>query len=298
MNPKSQKSPLIFRIPLTRIKLVIAGVLYKIIKIFFTDDHRIIKRQGIWYSIDLSEGIDLSLFFLSTFQKHITACQYFLLPDNAVIFDVGANIGIMSLQYAKRYPQGKIYAFEAAESVYKKLSANISLNPELSQRIISVLNYVSDSNGQLTSTTSTYSSWKVGESKWGRHPLHGGIKKENHGTKLISLDEFSRANDITQVDLIKIDTDGHEFKILNGCKKIIQKYNPIIIFEISQYIMAENGFSFQDICNFLSGYGYCLMNSKNGRIIDLKNYYRHIPGRYTIDILALPDKKDTFKTAG
>jgi len=54
------KVPLLHRLPLTRIKLRAARIMYRALKLVLREDHRLIRRGGINYEIDLAEGIDLS----------------------------------------------------------------------------------------------------------------------------------------------------------------------------------------------------------------------------------------------
>jgi hypothetical protein len=89
------KTPLIRKIPLTRIKMSIARILYRILKLLLSRNTYIIRRKGIYYGVDISEGIDLSLFLFGGFQDHITRNKYICLLKDAVVFDVGENIGVM-----------------------------------------------------------------------------------------------------------------------------------------------------------------------------------------------------------
>lgn len=44
----------------TRLKITIAKILYRILKLMLDKNKRQIKRGGIYYEIDLAEGIDIS----------------------------------------------------------------------------------------------------------------------------------------------------------------------------------------------------------------------------------------------
>lgn len=48
------------------------------------------------------------------------------LPTDAIVFDVGANIGMFSLFVGSRCPTAFIYAFEPIPSIYEKLRRNLS----------------------------------------------------------------------------------------------------------------------------------------------------------------------------
>ena len=83
--------------PLTKIKIGIAKILYFFVSIVYGKKPRIITRNNITYEVDLSEGIDLSLFLFGKFQKHVTNSELLKISKDATIIDVGANFGLMSL---------------------------------------------------------------------------------------------------------------------------------------------------------------------------------------------------------
>lgn len=278
---------LINRLPITQIKMFFGKILYRLVHLIFHEDKRIIVRNGIKYEIDLSEGIDLSLFLFGSFQKHVSQNKYLSLPQDAVIFDVGANTGIMSLQFAKLVPLGKIYSFEPTFYAFSKLEKNLELNPELAKRIVAIQSFVSSSTSEEPNIKA-YASWKVGGTAEGvKHQVHRGTEKSTKGIKAVCLDDFCEQNKIKRLDFIKIDTDGHEFEVLKGAKKVISKFGPIVIFEIGIYVMKEKNIDFSDYLNYFDSLGYSLFNSKNLKKVNAHNYYKHIPSRGTIDILAV-----------
>ncbi len=67
---------------------------------------------------------DLSLFLFGGFQKHVSQSRFFSIPPDGVIFDIGANAGIMSLQFARPIPQGRVYSFEPTHFAFVKLQKN------------------------------------------------------------------------------------------------------------------------------------------------------------------------------
>ncbi len=60
-----------------------------------------IRRGGLNFQVDLSEGIDFSVFLFGAFQKHIRKWAAKCISQDAVILDIGANIGTMTLPFAQ-----------------------------------------------------------------------------------------------------------------------------------------------------------------------------------------------------
>ena len=277
---------IIRNLPITQIKLFFARNLYKMFTLVFGKNKRIIKRNGLYFEADPGEGLDLSLFLFGNFQKHVAANPYIHLPEDGIIFDVGANVGIMSLQFAKSIPQGNVYAFEPTHYAYKRLKKNISLNT--ASNIITIQSFVSRQS-MRDHQIKAYSSWKVDGKKTGNtHPVHGGTAMPADDVPAISLDDFCVNEKNSRLDFIKIDTDGHEIDVLMGAKECIGKFRPQIIFEVGLYIMKERGISFSDYWKFFNSLKYELFNSANKKGIDMSNYKNVIPAKGTIDILALP----------
>ena len=151
------------------------------------------------------------------------------LPKNAVILDIGANVGTFLYQLEKALSHSNIYAFEPN----KKLNARLKrLFPKMH-----VLPYaLSDSN--------TTAEFKVpiinGKMVASRGTLNTTYKEkgeENSYTEtveVVKLDDWVTKENLRKIDFIKIDVEGNEMKTLIGGKNIIQKYKPVLMVEMEQ----------------------------------------------------------------
>jgi FkbM family methyltransferase len=284
------KTPILNKIPMTRVKLFIARLVYILFHLLLRKNKHTIRRKGVVYQVDLSEGVDLSLFLFGNFQEHVTNQKYVQLKDDAVIFDVGANIGSMAFRFAQRVPRGHVYAFEPTDFAFSKLSNNLALNPQLAKRITPVQLFLSDQT-KSDHQIQAYASWKVDGSASNTHPLHGGAIKSAQAVPAVTLDDYCLINRIHRVDLIKIDTDGHEFSVLRGARRTIEKNRPYIIFEIGLYVLKEQNIEFDQIYTYFAGYDYYLINAKGGQRITLQNFSYRIPRCSTTDVVAVPPKQ-------
>jgi len=279
---------LLRKLPITRIKLYLARMLFGVVKPFYGTDKRIIKRNGLSFEVDLTEGLDLSLFLFGNFQKHVSENKFIDLPSDAVILDIGANVGIMSLKFAQKVPEGKVFAFEPTHYAYQKLQRNLELNPFI-QNIEVIQSFVTDSK-KSNDGLFAFSSWKIDKKPASdQHPIHGGKAMSTEGIPAITIDEIAKSKSLDRIDFIKIDTDGHEFEVLSGAKKSIELLRPKIIFELGQYVMEEKNITFMDYHEFFIQLNYKLFNAASNKTITLSNYKRMIPQKGTIDILAIPD---------
>lgn len=107
-------------------------------------------------------------------------------------------------------------------------------------------------------------------------------------------------------DLIKVDTDGFDFKVIRGAKQCLHKWRPLIFFEWDKAYCAEqreDPLSIFPILNEL-GYHECILFDNFGNLFDkvdinnkalLKSYINNTIGDglpFYYDVLAIPDKED------
>ncbi len=280
---------ILFRnIPLTRIKILCAKILYRITSLFLnTQKKRVIKRNGINFEVDLTEGLDFSLFVFGSFQSHVYKNKYINLKNDDIIFDIGANIGIMALNFAKNSPKGKVYAFEPTQYALEKLNRNINLNPNLNANVIVTNCFISEKSN-INPEIIAFSSWSLTKRTTEDHKHHLGTPMSTSGVPSLSMDDFVNNNNISRIDFIKVDTDGHEYEVFLGAKKTISLLRPKIIFELGLYVMEEKNIKFDFYWNYFVPLIYKLYDSKSLQEITFDNYGKHIPKYGSIDILAIP----------
>ena len=128
--------------------------------------------------------------------------------------------------------------------------------------------------------------------KFEQHQVHLGVVKNAEGVEAITLDQWMERNNPLYVTFIKIDTDGHEWQVLQGSENLLRSFRPTVIFEVGQYIMKEHGINFSFYFNFFNRLHYKLFDTVSGKSITLNNWKNCIPALGTIDLIALPVKID------
>ena len=183
---------------------------------------------------------------------------------NSVAVDVGANIGYYTLLLAKICK--KVYAFEPDKMCFEILLKNIKENNL--DNVVAINKAVSDEAGEV--------DFVVDEENLGNHKIVTSNMKQVTRINTIKLDDEI----MEKIDLIKIDTQGWEPKVILGAKRIIKKYKPIIFMEYSPQSYKENNLDSKGMINFLKQiykniftidyWFYCY---KKGINIDLKTGY-------------------------
>lgn len=270
----------------TRDKLRIAKAVYRFLRLVGVRQNRVVERNGIRFDLDLAEGIDLSIFLVGRFQKHVFDPRRIHIPSDACVMDVGANVGSIALPLAQLVKKGKVFAFEPTHYAFEKLQRNLELNPELSQRVEAIQTFVSDRDYEEPGVKVT-SSWRLDSAEGEVHPVHGGLHKETVSHH-IRMDSFVAEKRLDRVDFIKIDTDGHEWAVLSGARETIRKYRPVVLFELALYLLEENNVSFQMIETYFDELGYSLMSSETGQRISSTGVESMVPKNGSMDVVAIP----------
>ena len=153
------------------------------------------------------------------------------------LYDLGANVGIYSIYYAKKF-DAKVFSFEPSFKNLELLARNIRLN-SLQEHITIISNPLTEKflvskyfQGDFKAGAAEASFDNKGYVK--EHEIknkHTIKNKEKifYNTLGISIDNLIDKNLIDLPKLIKIDVDGNEIEILNGCTNFLEKAKKISI---------------------------------------------------------------------
>ncbi|MDF2551510.1 MAG: hypothetical protein K0R77_785 [Chryseobacterium sp.] len=213
---------------------------------------QIIYRGNLKLQVNLSDWIQQQLYFLGDYEKpEIDYLSDFLKPGN-VFIDIGANIGLFSLNASEIVGEkGKIYAFEAFPPNYNQFKENISLNKF--ENIIAENKAISSQN----STIEILYNEKDNNIGMASAFLKDFTSKEV--VESTTLDQYSVDHHINRIDLIKIDIEGGEYDALLGMTRILTEIKPQILIEINHKTLKDSGHSETEIINLFSKFNYQIL---------------------------------------
>ena len=253
----------------TKYKIIIAKVLYYIISCFGFYKNKKVVRGKINWELDISEGIDLSIFIFGNFEKSLINMIKNLSEKKIFdIIDIGANVGVHTLQFAKEFDETNIYSIEPTDFAFNKLLKNVELNKNLKKRIQSFQYFV----GTQNLPSEIYSSWSLSDNKKG-HSLHKGILKKTTNSSSISLDEFVVKHKTLNEIIIKCDVDGYELDVFKSGENFLKKNKPHIIMELAPYLYKENGYSSEELFIFFQNLNYKFYDGDN--FMEIKDIYKY-----------------------
>ena len=196
---------------------------------------------------------------------HAFIDQHKLVGDNPVIiFDIGACNGGIALLYNELFKKSNIYCFEPFIPSFEELKKNTARFNN-----ISIFNMAfSNVSGQIDfhvnnfpPTNSILATHPDSNKNWGEGLLD---TKEKIKVKSITLDEFIDEYGIEKIDILKLDTQGSEYQILEGASKSIEQ-NKISLIYLEIIIMStyQQQKSFDEILLLLRNKGFTLYNLYN-----------------------------------
>ena len=275
----------------TKTKVALAAMAYRAIAtaraIVGKNNCANVRRGGIEWCLDLSEGIDFSIYLLGAFERSTHAALQKLIRPGDTVFDVGANIGAHTLGIARSVgPTGSVYAFEPTDVAFGRLKRNLALNPELKLRTRAhEILLAEEATAPLE--PEIYASWPLNRDD-SVHPKHRGKLATALHASVDTLDRFVQREAIDRLDLIKIDVDGHEYPVLKGALKTLARFRPVLVMEVSPYVHNEQKHGFGALVGLLRDAGYLLQDAGTWKPLPLRadQLEALIPDGASINVIA------------
>lgn len=199
--------------------------------------------------------------------------------NKPVVFDIGANTGDYASAVMEVFPEAVLYCFEPSKKTFDQLSKKIGnraklVNKGCGENPDNKYLYYNEDNSPLASI------YKRDLSEYGIKHDHSGEEIE-----IISLDGWCKENNIGNIDLLKIDTEGNELSALKGCLNLIQN-NKIkrIQFEHGACAIASRTF-LKDFFDLLCPKFNLFRLVENGKI-PLNSYREHYEKLGLVNIVA------------
>ncbi|MCL2925562.1 MAG: FkbM family methyltransferase [Trichodesmium sp. MAG_R04] len=216
------------------------------------------------------------------YESEIFQLIFRFLEENDCFIDIGAHIGYYSVLAAKIVgSKGKVFAFEPELSNYQKTLENITLNHLNNIKLFNLAVGSETKETQIffnQDNDGGHALWDVGKHPFNKKSLNNQIMQN---TQLSTLDNIlSQAGNITNLKIIKIDTEGAELDVIKGAVNTIGKYNvPYIICEINRFGLQQMGTNETELREFMNSLGYetyLLTSNSSNQLVKLPigNYYQ------------------------
>ncbi|MBV9962211.1 MAG: FkbM family methyltransferase [Parafilimonas sp.] len=186
--------------------------------------------------------------------------------DKKNLLDIGALHGVFSLVFAVNNPEKKVVSIDASPLAFARLLYNIHKNKLANITALDCA--ISDSPGKLL----MHYEWE--------HAVATGTLEDD---KSFEIDKQTGDNICRllnfEPDVIKIDVEGHEIKVLKGLSTIIQRLKPMVFLELHPQAIKNEGDNISELFSifkpgeyYMSLPGNVMVTSDN--IDDLKQVTR------------------------
>jgi len=168
-------------------------------------------------------------FWLGTYEPELQWALGELARPGMVAFDVGANIGYITLMLARAVgPTGKVVAFEALPGNLERLERNLGLNG-MADRVTIQAGAVGEGEGTLT--FHVHASGGMGKAEGS-----AGRSDETYESEIslpsTSLDAFVYEHGGPEPQIIKMDIEGGEVLALPGMRRLLREARPTLLLEL------------------------------------------------------------------
>ncbi len=167
-------------------------------------------------------------YWLGTYEPELQRAARDFIRSGMVIYDLGANIGYVSLLMARLIgEQGQVFSFEALPKNISRLKQNIELN-KFDQRITIIPKAVVDRSHVVSFLTHASGAMGKAAGSAGRDEKYA----EKINADGIALDDFVFKQNNPAPDLIKMDIEGGEVLAVQGMIRLLKELHPILFIEI------------------------------------------------------------------
>jgi FkbM family methyltransferase len=196
--------------------------------------------------------IEWKILTIGTYENEINKLIRLCLKPGSVALDIGGNIGLQSIRMSQCVgSDGQVIAFEPLKHLQERFKKNIALNKIFNVLLMPYALSDADSDQEL----------KFSPLEWNQGSFSLAGKPHGTETQLVQIkkgDALPEIQALKRLDLIKIDVEGFEYRVLKGLTNTLEKFRPRIIFEYNVNYWAANGLKLNDCFAFLQQVGYKL----------------------------------------
>jgi FkbM family methyltransferase len=158
------------------------------------------------------------------------------------VFDVGAHIGMSALEFSDAFPSAIIHAFEPSAENVKALHRNLPNKPLVIPYKMALGAYSGPEQFHYNAA----------------HPSMSRLSSDGLEAVVVQrLDAFCREHSIDRIDILKIDTEGHELPVLQGAEQLLADHKILLIkAECTCDPLNTYHTQFSELFTYLNKFGY------------------------------------------
>jgi FkbM family methyltransferase len=205
-----------------------------------------------------------------------------VLKPGSHVLDIGANEGAYTIfAAAKVGASGRVWAIEPSARELARLRTNVGLNDAATVDVVPCA--IGDRNAETELKIAADS--RSGHNTLGEFVWDGVTLATTQRVPLRTLDTIVAEGGIRRVDVIKMDIEGAEGRLLLGGRSVIETHRPLVLFEASARSLRQQGSSIDGLLAAFrsTGYGIFAFDHVTGRPTP------YAPGHSGDNLIAAPD---------
>jgi FkbM family methyltransferase len=167
--------------------------------------------------------------------EEMAAVAAAVLPEDGVVLDVGANIGLSALALAPLLPRGRILALEPSPRSAAALRCTLALNG-LENRVAVEAVAMGAAPGETEFHDAAHSA--------GAHLMDpgtlGGEALPRVRVPVETVDALVARHGLARLDFIKVDVEGFESEVLDGARATLARFRPVVFAEFNAWTLQCN----------------------------------------------------------
>jgi len=209
------------------------------------------RIDGFRLLVRAEEDVGRRIYYFGHYEEEFSNYLRETIKETDTCIDVGANVGYYTLLMARLARKGMVHSFEPVPLNYHLLCANLLANRI--QNVVANQSVIADQEADtefVVANDSAYSSLI----DTGRKPVEARVRVHTN-----TLDRYCRQHQIARVDVLKIDVEGAEEKILSGSALLLgnkARQPRLMMLELYEPMLRKYGSSIDKILCLTRGYGY------------------------------------------
>lgn len=208
-----------------------------------------------------------------SYEPEDEAILYSLLKNSKNLFDIGANIGWYSVNFAKRFPSARVFSFEPIPTTFNFLQKNVILNGLENIEIF-------DCGLADEEKLSEMFYFQGGSAVASMKNLLDRDEVQKVECSFKTLDQVVSELGLDSLDFIKCDVEGSELYVLRGAQNVIKRFNPIFLVELCEEWCKKFSYSPGDVFALFSNSGYYGYRSTKIGLKRVKEFDYKDDGKY------------------
>ncbi len=198
---------------------------------------RLARRGGLHWALDPADYVCRDVFWCGAKDAAQLEPVLRIMRSGGVMLDIGASFGYYSVKVAAALAgRCTIHAFEPHPDAFARLSGNLTRN--------GIRGVHAHAMG-LSDGAGTASVVSVADNS-GAAYLQAG-----RDIPVTTVDDFCRVHHVDRLDLIKIDVEGWETRVLRGAARTLETLRPCLLVEVNTDALLRSGSSVTELLDEL-----------------------------------------------